>query len=268
MKLPILNFELISLIRTRIPQFFILLITIFQTSILISAAKNGDLLSQAFFTIFQVNLLIFPLYALVLAVNTLNKDLYYWEVLLSKAISRKRIFYESILFLILITYSSIVISSIFTLLFTFPTLGTKILKLILIILITSITLFPFIAIGSWIAIKVQNKISAFALSFFIWFVFVIGADWLMIWFSEWITGKFYKLLLIFYSLFHPIVSLRIGLELHFNANEMYGTAGLIWLRLFGSSDYILNYSIIYNLVLATLIFWLAGYCFKKRNYFS
>jgi Cu-processing system permease protein len=219
----ILKYEFLNILRNRWIMVYAFLIAALTFALIVV----GGSFSKALLSISNVIVILVPLVSLLFTVVYWYYNEKYTEMLLTQPLSRKSIFIARYLALTLSQILSVAVGLIIPFLFY----GGLSKGVFLNVLVSTLLIFTFVAIGLWITMNLNDRMKGIGLALGIWFFFSVIYDGLILLLL--IALKDYPLDLVsgMFGISNPIGLGRVFLLMYHNGALLLGYAGSVAYKL-------------------------------------
>ncbi len=193
--------------------------------------------SRTTLSLLNLVLYLIPLVSLVIGVVGFSGDGRLNELLFSQPLNRWEIYIGKLLGLLVVLFSSTALGFSISGLIILSRVGSEgVLKYLVFVLLSNILGFVFVSISGLISIISKQRGKALGISVFIWFLFLIFYDLVIIGVTTtFLKGKIAATFAMVSLLGNPVDIVRVLSLITLNSPEIFGPAGAAFLKFLGGS---------------------------------
>ncbi len=250
--------EIIESVRNKWTHIFTVIFTILILSIsyfgLSASGYTASFQDFSRTTLSLLNLVLYliPLVSLVIGVVGFSGDGRLNELLFSQPLNRWEIYIGKLLGLLVVLFSSTALGFSISGIIILSRVGSEgVLKYLVFVLLSNILGFVFVSISGLISIIFKQRGKALGISVFVWFLFLIFYDLVIIGATTFLRGKIAATFAMVSLLGNPVDIVRVLSLITLNSPEIFGPAGAAFLKFLGGSLKT------YLILTLDLLFWFA-----------
>jgi Cu-processing system permease protein len=261
--------ELIAGIRNRWTHIFAAIFAILVSGIsyfgLSVSGYSGVMQDFSRTTLSLLNLVLYlvPLMSLVIGVLSFSSDTRINELIYSQPVNRCEVFIGKFIGLAFVIFSATSFGFGISGIFILTKVGSEgMFRFLIFVLLSNLLGLAFIGVSALISSIIRQRNRAFGVSIFVWFIFLILYDLIIIGVTTLMRGRTAGIFAMISLFGNPVDIVRVSSLITLNSPEIFGPAGAAFVRFFGGEK-----AAIFILFL-DLIIWIAGTVLISIKIFS
>ncbi len=261
--------EVLTSFRNKWTHIFAVIFTILVLGIsyfgLSASGYSGSMQDFSRTTLSLLNLVLYivPLISLVVGVMSFSGDGRLDELIYTQPLNRWEVYAGKMFGLLLVIFSSTAFGFSISGLIILMRVGSEgVFKYLIFALLSNLLGFVFLGISALISRLARQRARAFGISVFVWFLFLILYDLVIIGATTFLRGKVAATFAMLSLLGNPVDIVRVLSLITLNSPEIFGPAGAAFLKFMGGSLQT------YVILIADLILWFIATTFLSIKILS